>query len=152
MRMYQAADFVTQTLLGDADIDTASAEHLGDNLHYYTAEDYHRQQELIFPYCHTFCHTKVTDTDKTSYVLILEVSALRIDSEVSVRSTTEKTIDNMGVVVDAILSTIKEELKVFGINGTKGFSIENVSEMVVPPRGESDIRYVLEFEIHQKNC
>lgn len=152
MRMYEASEFVTATLIGDADIDAISIGNFGKTLHYYTHEDYHRLKELQFPYCHTLCHSKVTDTDMTSYVLIMEVSALRVDSEVTERSTTEKTTDSIGVVVEKILSTIREELLTFGINGVKGYSLANVSEMIVAPRGEDDIRYVLEFELHQKNC
>ena len=153
MRMYQISDFINTTLAEDADIDTLAVDKLGEVFTYYTHEDYHRlNDKLSFPYCHAFCYSKDTNATHTIFVVAIEVSALRVDSVVNGRITTEKTTDNIGVVIDAILKSIKTELRSFGINDEKGFTIENISEMIVPPRGENDIRYMVEFEVQQKSC
>ena len=153
MRMYQISNFITTTLVEDANLDAVAVDKLGKELSFYTHEDYHRlNNKLSFPYCHAFCYSKDTNATHTIFVVAIEVSALRVDSEIGTRVTTEKTTDNVGVVIDEILKSIKNELKTFGIDSTKGFTIENISEVIIPPRGEDDIRYMVEFEVQQKNC
>ena len=152
MRMYEISAFITETLVGSTAVDTVAETELNSTLFYYTHEDYHRMEKLNFPYCHSFCYSKNISTDRTVFIVALEVSALRVDSETTSRTSTEKTTDNMGTVVDTILQTIKDEMRSFGINTVKGFTVENVSEIIIPPRGEDDIRYMVEFEIHNKIC
>ncbi len=152
VRVFQIAESISQALLADGDLDTVATAQLGDTLHYYTQEDYERQGGLIFPYAHTFCHRRTSNTREVMYGVSIAISAIRLDSEKSARTTTETSSDNIGIVSDKIVEVIKDEMGTFGLAGETGFRIENISEVLISPRGEKDMQYILGFDIIQKNC
>ncbi len=152
LRMYQLANAIAEALLSDTDLDAVSTTELGSPLHYYVQEDYERLGELVFPYAHVFCHRKLEGTREVGYGVAIAVSAYRNPSTKNVRITKEATSDNIGTVVDKIIEVVQDEMMQFGFAGEKGFKMDGVSELLIAPSGETDMQYILDFELRQENC
>ncbi len=152
LRVYQLAEAIAQALLDDIDLDTVSNDQLGAPLHYYVQEDYERLSGLIFPYAHVFCHRRIDGNREIGYGVAIAISSTRLPSTKASRMTKETTSDNIGKVVDKVIEVIRDEMAQFGFAGEKGFEMDVISELLISPKGETDMQYIVDFELRQTNC
>lgn len=152
MNMYDVAMELATFIKDDTDVIEMIDANFDNSLTVMVQEDYNRMSSFNFPYLHLFCYQANTDIADVTYSVVIELSSLRKKTIEENGIMTEQTAQILGLLAEAVKKSITNNLSIFGLDGDTRVSIISETDVVLPPQGEEDMRYVIELQIQQKKC